>query len=62
MFHIPMLKTPYFIMQAEDIPLPLYNDIKDLLPKPIWDGHDDAIVCYEISLANRLLKFKKTEC
>lgn len=54
MFHIPMLKIPYLIMQAEDIPLPLYDDIKDLLPKPIWDGHDDAIACYEIRLANRL--------
>lgn len=27
--------------------MPIFDDIKDLLPKPIWDGHDDAIACYE---------------
>ena len=27
--------------------LPNYNDIKALLPKPIWQGHSDYIDCYE---------------
>ena len=27
--------------------LPRYADIKDRLPRPIWDGHEDYIRCYD---------------
>ena len=39
-------KNPYLTMEAEDAPLPVYNAVKDLLPIPFWDGHEDAIACY----------------
>lgn len=26
--------------------LPKYEDVKNLLPKPIYEGHDDYIDCY----------------
>lgn len=44
----PYVKNNVFLdMEAEQKELPLYDDIKDTLPKPIWEGHDDAIVCYD---------------
>lgn len=27
--------------------LPLYEDIKDRLPRPVFEGHDDYIACYD---------------
>ena len=32
--------------EANMIDLPCYEDVKDRLPKPIWDGNEDAIECY----------------
>lgn len=29
-----------------DVEIPKYEDIKDKLPKPVWEGHDDAVSCY----------------
>jgi hypothetical protein len=40
-------KNPYLHMEAEDAPLPVYAEIKDLLPRPVWQGHADAIACYD---------------
>ena len=34
-------------MEREDKPLPTWEESRDLLPRPFWDGHDDAIACYE---------------
>ena len=34
-------KTP------DDTPLPTYAQAKDRLPRPVWDGHADALRCYE---------------
>ena len=31
-------------IQTDD--LPVYEEIKHLLPRPIWNGHDDAVNCY----------------
>ncbi|MCQ2430578.1 MAG: glycoside hydrolase [Clostridia bacterium] len=32
---------------VEDAPLPIYDDAKDSLPLPVWDGHDDLLACYD---------------
>ena len=43
----PHVKKNTFIgMTPQDEELPKYEDIKDRLPKPIWEGHEDAIACY----------------
>lgn len=34
-------------MEPEYTPLPVYDEIKDKLPKPLWEGHDDTVRCYE---------------
>lgn len=33
--------------EAENAPLPTYEDSRDRLPKPIWDGHADALECHD---------------
>ena len=40
-------KNPYLNMQAEDTPLPIYEKVKDRLPRPVWEGHEDALACYD---------------
>ena len=43
----PRVEKNTFINQAPQTDaLPLYNDIKDKLARPVWDGHDDAVGCY----------------
>lgn len=39
-------KNPFLTMQAEDIPLPIYEDSKEKLPIPFWENHDSVINCY----------------
>lgn len=29
-----------------DVDIPIYEEIMDKLPKPVWEGHEDAIACY----------------
>lgn len=36
-------------MPAENEALPQYGQIAQLLPKPIWRGHDDVIACYDFA-------------
>lgn len=36
----------YLNIPPEDTPLPSFNDIKQELPRPIWDGHGDHIDTY----------------
>lgn len=42
--------------EPEIIELPEYENIKHLLPKPVWEGHNDEIECYyrawEIAFSN----------
>ena len=39
--HSDRVKKNVFInMQPENEPLPSYEESKDRLPKPIWDGHE----------------------
>ncbi len=40
-------KNTFIGKPAEDTPLPTYADAADKLPKPIWDGHDDLLRCYD---------------
>ena len=43
----PHVQKNTFITQTPDTDeLPTYDESKDKLPKPIWDGHDDYINCY----------------
>ena len=36
-----------FITQPREVKkLPKFEEERDNLPKPVWDGHDDAIACY----------------
>lgn len=56
------LENPYvaenvfLTKSAENFDLPKYDEIKDRLPAPVWDGHDDAVACYnrawEIAFSN----------
>ena len=42
----PHVEKNVFITKEPDTePLPVYEEIKDQLPRPIWDGHDSAIEC-----------------
>lgn len=36
-------------MPVEDAPLPKYEEIRHLLPVPIWDGHQNVIDCYDFA-------------
>ena len=39
-------KNTFINMPMEKAELPKYDEIKDRLPSPVWEGHDDAIACY----------------
>lgn len=44
---LPLVKENTFLtMDMEDTPLPLFSDVKDCLPRPIWDSHSDYIDAY----------------
>ena len=40
-------KNPYLHTQAENAPLPTYTEVKDKLPRPVWQGHEDVLACYD---------------
>ncbi|MBO5778462.1 MAG: glycoside hydrolase [Clostridia bacterium] len=40
-------RNVYLQMEAEDAPLPTYDEVKARLPRPVWDGHADALACYD---------------
>ncbi len=40
-------KNPFLTMEPENTPLPKYEEIKDLLPGPIWEGREDVLACYD---------------
>lgn len=39
-------ENEFLRMPAENNPLPLYENSKDKLPKPIWERHENAVECY----------------
>ncbi len=39
-------KNTFLTSNMEKIPLPTYEEIADRLPKPIFEGHEDYIECY----------------
>lgn len=39
-------KNVFIDTPMEDAELPKYENIKDDLPIPVWDGHEDAVSCY----------------
>ena len=42
------MKENTFVGQTPtDAPLPTYEAEKDRLPRPVWDGHDDTLACYD---------------
>lgn len=50
LFHAenPYVRQNTFIGQRPDAaPLPTYAAIRDRLPVPVWDGHEDAVRCYD---------------
>ena len=55
-------KNKYPSKEPSDSPLPLYKDANELLPEPVWEGHDDTLRTYdkawEIAFGN-LRKAKK---
>ncbi len=38
--------NPFRTMTPEDAPLPTLDAVRDLLPTPTWDGHEQTIACY----------------
>ncbi len=54
---IPLVKENIFLKKTPDNePLPIYEEIKDKLPMPLWEGHNDHIRAYwrawEIAFGN----------
>ena len=41
------LKNEFITKPCESQPIPRYEQIKDRLPWPIWDKHEEALRCYE---------------
>jgi hypothetical protein len=39
-------ENPFLKMAPEQAPLPTFQQSKQLLPEPQWDGHGDALACY----------------
>lgn len=53
----PQVERNTFIgAEPQTDPLPVYKEIKDQLPQPLWENHEDAIRCYhrtwEIAFGN----------
>lgn len=42
-----VLRNVFLKKAAETAPLPRYEEICHRLPKPFWQGHDNAIACYD---------------
>lgn len=39
-------ENSFITKEPDTTPLPVYAEIKDLLPHPIWEEHEDHINCY----------------
>lgn len=42
-----MAENVFVGMEPEDRPLPTYEEEKDRLPRPVWDGREDVLSCYD---------------
>ena len=42
-----VLKNPYLHTEVEDASLPTYAKAKVRLPRPVWQGRDDVLACYD---------------
>ena len=40
------LENEFISMEREKTPLPTFKKERANLPKPVWEGHDDAVDCY----------------
>ena len=61
-FDSPYVKNNVFLkMDAEDAALPEYESIKEQLPEPIWDGHGDALACYDYAWRIAFGNLKKAD-
>ncbi len=40
-------KNGFLNKEPEQAPLPIYEQVRENLPKPFWDNHDSVIRCYE---------------
>ena len=40
-------KNPFHGIERTEERIPTYEEIRDRLPKPIFDGHEDYIKCYD---------------
>ena len=46
----PLVERNVFLkMPAEDAPLPRYEEVAQLLPKPVWEGRQDAVDCCDFA-------------
>lgn len=41
--------NPFINASVSDMPLITYEEIRHLLPRPIFDGHEDYIACYDFA-------------
>ena len=42
-----LVKENVFLTKTPDTdPLPVYEEIKENLPQPVWEGHEDHVNCY----------------
>ena len=56
-----VLKNYYLKVPAENEDLPKYEDIKDRLPRPFWNSHNDAIACYDYAWKIAFSNLKKAD-
>lgn len=53
----PLVRENAFLgMAPEDLPLPTFEQAWELLPRPLWEGHENVVACYrrvwELAFAN----------
>ena len=41
-----MEENSFIGAEIEKTPIPFYGEIKDKLPQPVWENHEDYIDCY----------------
>lgn len=51
-------QNTFFNQEVNTSPTCTYEEKKDRLPMPVWEGHDDTIACYEHVLKTAFQNFK----
>ena len=54
-------KNKFIDEKAEDRALPIYEEIRDQLPKPFWAGHEDVVSCYDFAWRTAFGNLKKAD-